>query len=167
MPLAQGKPGRRDLVALGALVLLCLAVGALGGAVTQTSVDSWYQGLEKPSFTPPDWLFGPVWTALYLAMAVAAWRVWRTNGSPGGRPGALRLFAVQLALNLAWSFAFFGARSPLFALVVIVALETAILLCVRSFSRLDRPAAFLMLPYAAWVAYAAVLNAAIVILNRP
>ena len=162
---SRGMPSRRESVALAVLVLLCLAVGALGGAVTQTSVGTWYQGLEKPFFTPPDWLFAPVWTLLYVLMAVAAWRVWRTYGDAPSRRNALRLFAAQLALNLAWSFLFFGARSPSFALADIVVLEIVILLCMRSFARLDRGAALLLLPYAAWVAYAAVLNGAIVLLN--
>src|SRR5687768_111381 len=97
----QKTPTRQALVLL-AFVAVCLGVGALGGAVTATSVGTWYQHLRKPSFNPPDWIFGPVWTALYIAMAVAAWRVWRRQGLREAR-FAMTLFAGQLALNLGWS----------------------------------------------------------------
>ncbi len=156
---------RRSLLALAALLALCLAVGALAGAVTRPQIDGWYSGLQKPSFTPPDWVFGPVWTVLYISMAVAAWRVWRTTGDAPGRRLALRVFAAQLALNLAWSFAFFGARSPLAGFVVIAVLLAAILCTSGLFARFDRWAAALLVPYAAWVGYAAVLNLSILLLN--
>jgi tryptophan-rich sensory protein len=156
---------RRSLYALAGLLALCLAVGALGGAVTRAHMEPWYDGLEKPFFTPPDWLFAPVWTVLYAMMAFAAWRVWRRIGEAQPRRRALRAFAAQLALNLAWTFAFFGAESPALGLLVIVALPAAILWTILLFMPLDRFAALLMVPYAAWVAYAAVLNLAIFLLN--
>jgi tryptophan-rich sensory protein len=143
---------------------LCLAVGALGGWVTADSVRTWYPTIAKPSFTPPNGLFGPVWTVLYVLMGVAAWRVWR-RASARLRRGPLALFAVQLALNLAWSVVFFGAHRIGAAVVVIVALEAAIVATVIAFRRIDGPAAALLLPYALWVAFAAVLNVAIWRLN--
>jgi len=156
---------RRSLVALIALLVLCLGVGIVGGAVTQTAIDDWYAALAKPGFTPPNWIFPPVWAALYILMGVAAWRAWRTTGAAEARRDALRMFGMQLLLNLAWPFIFFGAKSPLTALIVILVLEFAILWTMLAFSRLDRLAALLLAPYAAWVAYATALNAAIVALN--
>lgn len=154
----------RDAAALLGFVVLCFAVAAAGGAVTATSVGTWYAGLAKPAFNPPDWVFGPVWTVLYVMMAVAAWRVWRRRAAPGARP-ALGAWAVQLALNLSWSFVFFGARMPGAALAEIAALLAAIVATLVLFRRIERLAGALLVPYVAWVAFAAVLNAAIWALN--
>ncbi|MEO3433223.1 TspO/MBR family protein [Inquilinus sp. CAU 1745] len=154
----------RDLLALAAFVALCLLVSAIGGAVTATSVGGWYQELEKPFFTPPDWLFGPVWAVLYLMIAVAGWRIWRLPRSER-RTRALIHYAMQLSLNLAWSMLFFGAQAIGAAAIEIAILLYAILRCIALFQPLDRMAAILFAPYAAWVAYAAILNAAIWLLN--
>lgn len=143
---------------------LCLAVGALGGWVTAGSVKTWYPTIAKPWFTPPDWVFGPVWTVLYVMMGVAAWRVW-SRASARARREPLALFALQLALNLAWSVVFFGAHRIGGAVVVIVTLEAAILATLIAFRRVDGLAATLLLPYALWVAFAAVLNIAVWRLN--
>ena len=156
--------GRRDWLGLAFFVLLCLAVSGIAGAVTSTTVSTWYQTLEKPPFNPPDWVFGPVWTTLYLFMAVAGWRVWRTPVSAQRRQ-ALAAFAVQLALNLLWSFLFFGFRLVGVALVEIVLLLIAIAVTTTRFWRIDRAAGALFVPYLAWVAYAATLNAALWNLN--
>jgi tryptophan-rich sensory protein len=164
MTAPSARSGKRDAAALAGFVALCLAAGATGGAVTRTSVGTWYAALDKPAFTPPDWVFGPVWTALYVMMAVAAWRVWRRADAAGARP-ALGLWALQLALNLCWSFLFFGARLVGAALAEIAVLFVAILATALLFRRVDRAAAWLLAPYAAWVAFAALLNAAIWILN--
>ena len=139
---------------------LCLAVGALGGWVTAGSVKTWYTTIDKPSFTPPNWVFGPVWTGLYVLMGVAAWRVW-CKARPDQLRVPLALFAVQLALNLAWSVVFFGAHRIGGAVVVIVGLEAALLATMVAFRRIDGPAALLLAPYALWVAFAAVLNVAV------
>ncbi|HZY55566.1 MAG TPA: TspO/MBR family protein [Reyranella sp.] len=141
------------------LVGLCLAVGALGGWVTADSVKTWYTTINKPSFTPPNWVFGPVWTVLYVLMGVAAWRVW-CKARPDQLRVPLALFAVQLALNLAWSVVFFGAHRIGGAVVVIVGLEAAILATMVAFRRIDGLAALLLVPYALWVVFAAVLNIA-------
>jgi tryptophan-rich sensory protein len=161
----EGQVSRgRDLAGLAAFVVLCIAVSAAGGWVTATSVGGWYQGLAKPAFNPPDWVFAPVWTALYLMIAVAGWRVWRVRGLAGAR-GALAAYALQLALNLSWSFVFFGAQAIGAALAVIVLLLAAIAANIALFWRIDRPAALLLAPYAAWVAFATVLTAALWRLN--
>ena len=121
----RSKP-RGDIIGLIVLLLLCLLVGGIGGAITATSVDSWYQTLQKPAFNPPDWLFAPVWTSLYLMMAVAAWRVWRRVGLSAGWK-ALTVFFLQLGLNLLWSYLFFGMSRIDLALIEIIILLTVIL----------------------------------------
>ena len=153
----------RDLGALAGFVLLCLAVGAAGGLATSTSVNTWYPTLAKPAFNPPNWVFAPVWTTLYVLMALAAWRVWR-SGAAGARL-ALGAWALQLALNLCWSLVFFGLQAIGAALAEIAVLLAAILLAAFLSWRIDRLAGALYAPYLAWVAFAAVLNAALWQLN--
>lgn len=157
--------GGRSIAALAVALILCFAVAAIGGAVTRPAIDGWYADLAKPSFNPPDWVFAPVWTVLFAMMAVAAWRIWLAGPQTGSNRRALVLFALQLACNLAWSIAFFGARSPSAGLVVILVLEALIVMTILDFRRIDRLAAWLMVPYAAWVAFAIVLNIAIYSLN--
>jgi tryptophan-rich sensory protein len=139
-------------------------VAAVGGAATASSVGTWYPALAKPAWTPPSWLFGPVWTALYAAMAVAGWAVWRARGWRQGR-GPLVLFALQLLLNAAWSGLFFGLRAPGLALLGIALLWGAILATLVAFWRVRPLAGALLVPYLAWVSFAAALNAAIWRLN--
>ena len=157
---------RHDFLRLAACILVCQAAGAIGSGFTVTSLDSWYASLAKPSFNPPGWVFGPVWTTLYTLMGIAAWLVWRRGdlSSPPVR-NALFIFAAQLALNTLWSAFFFGLKSPLLALVDIVALMAAILATITAFKPVSPAAAWLMTPYLAWVAFAAILNAAIWRLN--
>jgi len=158
-------PGRLgDLLALVLFVALCLGIGALGGIATATSVETWYQGLQKPPFNPPNWIFAPVWTTLYVLMGVAAWRIWRRREA-GGRRLALTLFAFQLALNLAWSFLFFGLQRIDLALVDIVLLLLAIAATIALFWPIERLAAWLLAPYLLWVAFATALNASLWLLN--
>jgi translocator protein len=152
----------RDALGLAGFLALSFAIAGTGAAVTATSVGDWYQGLAKPTFNPPDRVFGPVWTVLYAMIAVAGWRIWRLRGA---REPALLAWAVQLGLNLGWSFVFFGARLIGAALIEIVALLAAIVVTARLFWRIDRGAALLLAPYGAWVAYAALLNAALWRLN--
>ena len=152
-------------LALTGFLLLCYLVAFTASMVTTPSVASWYPTIRKPSWTPPNWLFAPVWTALYTAMAVAAWLVWRRAGWDGART-ALGLFFVQLALNWAWSFIFFGAKQTGWGAVEIVILWVAIAATVVAFWPHSRVAGGLMLPYLAWVSYAAALNIFIWSLNR-
>jgi tryptophan-rich sensory protein len=153
-----------DLIALALFVALCLGIGALGASVTATSVQTWYAGLAKPWFTPPNEVFGPVWAVLYVMMAVAAWRVWRAADRDTTR-GPLTLFALQLALNLGWSVVFFGLQKIGAAVATVVVLDVGVIVTTLAFRTVDRIAAFLMLPYLAWAAFATVLNIAIWRLN--
>ena len=160
-------PARSRLVDIAGLVLfvaLCLGTAALGAAVTATSVKTWYANLAKPSFNPPDAVFGPVWTVLYILMGIAAWRVWRIADRDTAR-GPLTLFALQLALNLGWSVVFFGLQKIGAAVATIVVLWVAILVTMLAFRTVDRVAALLMAPYLAWVTFATVLNIAVWQLN--
>ncbi len=152
--------GRAPLV-LAAFLAGCLLVGALAGLSTVDGVRTWYRGVAKPSWTPPDGVFGPVWTGLYLAMGFAAWRVWRRGSSPS-RSRALTLFGVQLAINAAWSPIFFAFHQPGIALVVIVALDVSLAATISAFRRVDRLSAVVLAPYLLWCLFATALNAAIV-----
>jgi tryptophan-rich sensory protein len=148
---AVDRPKRsRDLLGLFAFITLCLAV--------------WYQALEKPPFNPPDWLFAPVWTALYILMGIAAWRIWRLRSFEATRT-AFAVFGVQLCLNLAWSFLFFGLQRIDLALLEIVILLIAIITNTIVFWRIERLAGLLFVPYAVWVTYATILNASLWLLN--
>ena len=149
---------------LAGLIALTLMVGALGSLVTTPAIPTWYAGLARPSFAPPNWVFAPVWTTLYVMMAVAAWLIWRQPPSPARR-AALRLFAVQLALNTIWSFLFFGFGRIDLALLEIAVLWAAIVATTFAYAGLSRAAAWLMVPYLAWVSFAAVLNFAFWRLN--
>jgi tryptophan-rich sensory protein len=153
-----------ELIALALFVVLCLGIGALGASVAQTSVDTWYAELAKPDFTPPDWVFGPMWTVLYVLMAVAAWRVWRIADSDTAR-GPLTLFALQLALTLGWTVVFFGLLKIGAAVATIMVLDVGVIVTTLAFRTVDRIAALLMAPYLAWVSFATVLNIAIWRLN--
>ena len=151
-----------ELLTLFAFLAMTLTVGFVASLVTVPNIPSWYHALAKPSFNPPDGVFAPVWTGLYVLMAVAAWRVWRKAGLLS-RP--LELYAVQLALNGAWSLLFFGAHAVGLALAEIALLLVLILATMQSFWNRDRIAGLLFLPYAAWVLFAGALNAAIWRLN--
>lgn len=153
-----------DLIMLAFFVALCLGIGALGAAVVATSIDTWYAELAKPSFTPPDRVFGPVWTILYVLMAIAAWRVWRA-ADRDTRRGPLTLFALQLAITLGWTVVFFGLQKIGAALATIVVLDVGVVVTMLAFRPIDRWAGLLMVPYLAWVAFATVLNIAIWRLN--
>ena len=150
---------------LVAFIILCLAVSSVGGAITATSVDTWYQTLEKPSFNPPDWVFAPVWTALYILMVLAAWRIWRFR-SIANTVKALSIFGVQLGLNLSWSILFFGLQRIDLALIEIFILLAIIVLNAILFWRIDRLAGLIFVPYVLWVTFATILNASIWLLNE-
>lgn len=150
--------------ALVAFLVACYAVSAVGTLSAVSAIPTWYVALNKPSFNPPNWIFGPVWTVLYTLMAIAAWLVWRTAPSPR-RTAALVLFAIQLLLNFHWTPIFFYFHGIAFALVIILLLWLAILVTAIFFWPLSRPAAWMMLPYLAWVSFATALNYEIFRLN--
>ena len=147
-------------------VLLPLAVGGLGSLLTFEAVRTWYPMLVRPSFAPPSWVFGPVWTTLYVMMGVASWLVWRRGLDRPAVRAAMILYAIQLCLNLAWSWLFFGLRQPFPALLEIVVLFVVIGVTALRFAAVSRAAAILLLPYLAWVAFAAALNGGFWWLNR-
>lgn len=156
----------RSSLALPAFLLLVVGGGLAIGAATAPG--AWYAGLAKPSFNPPAWVFGPVWTLLYVLIAVAGWRVWRrerrTRRDPLRSP-AMRLWAAQLVLNFLWSPAFFTLHRIDLALAIVLLLLLAILGFIATARRIDPTAAWLFVPYAAWVGFAALLNGAILRLN--
>jgi benzodiazapine receptor len=148
-------------------LIVCLAAvaaaAAIGGYATSLGLDEWYRALAKPAWNPPDWLFGPVWTLLYILMALAAWLVWMRGWKAAKY--ALTLFVVQLILNAAWSWLFFGWRQPGWAFVELVILLAAIIATAVAFARVKPTAAWLLAPYLAWVAFAGLLNFTIWRLN--
>lgn len=159
------QPPRPHAVwALIGWLVLCFAVAGVSSLFSAPSIPTWYAGLVKPALNPPNWIFAPVWTILYALMAVAAWLVWKTRPSTC-RPTGLRLFGVQLWFNALWSWIFFSRHQIPTALVDIVALWIAIVLTIRQFRRMSRTAAWLMVPYLAWVTFATYLNFAIWRLN--
>jgi len=145
-------------------ILIAQAAGLLGALFTSTGSGTWYQSIVKPSWNPPGWIFGPVWTTLYTFMGIASYLVWK---SPAGtlRTQALVLYGIQLALNALWSFIFFGAESPKWAVVVIVLMLTSILATTVRFFEISKTAGYLMLPYILWVSFATILNITIARLN--
>jgi tryptophan-rich sensory protein len=157
--------------ALAGYLAASFGVAALGSLATARSVNTWYRTLRRPAWTPPGWLFGPVWTLLYTLMALAAWRVQEVGQRDMARESntrqALVVWWVQLGLNLAWSVAFFGLRQVGPAVAVIAALWAAIAVCLARAAVVSRGAALLLTPYLAWTTFAAALNARIWWLNRP
>jgi len=145
-------------------VVLCLVIGALGSVITASEIPNWYAALNKPVWTPPNAAFPIVWTILYVMIGTALWALLRTPPSPQ-RAAALGWFALQLALNASWTPVFFGLHAPWPGLVVIIALLLAIAMTIWRARKVSPRAAWLLAPYAIWVAYAASLNAGIAWLN--
>jgi benzodiazapine receptor len=155
---------RSSWIGLVVFIFICLGAGGLGAIATTPEIKGWYTTLEKPSWNPPDYIFGPVWTTLFVMMAIAAWLVWK----PGGVKVVvipMTLFAFQLVLNVSWSWIFFGMHQPGWAFIEIIVLWMFILATTVSFFRRSRMAGWLMLPYIAWVSFASVLNFTIWHLN--
>lgn len=151
-------------IMLIAFIAVCLGAAGFGAIATTSEIDGWYKTIEKPSWNPPAYVFGPVWTTLYVMMAVAAWLVWRPAGLKAAKT-PLTLFAVQLALNIAWSWVFFRFHQPGWAFVEIVILWLAIAATTIAFFGRSKIAGGLMVPYLVWVSFASVLNFAIWRLN--
>jgi translocator protein len=156
----------RDILRFLASIIMCQTAGIVGSFFTRTSVSSWYVNLEKPFFTPPGSVFGPVWVSLYLIMGFSLFLVWRKGLDSSNAKRSFALFVIQLLINTLWSFAFFGLRSPLIGLIVIIVLLIAIIMVIIRFSSISRIASILLIPYMLWVSFAAVLNGAIFFLNR-
>ncbi len=155
-----------EFVQLAISLVICLGAGFVGSFFTSGAIPTWYAALNKPPFNPPNWVFAPVWTILYILMGIAAFLVWRRGLSGEGVKLALLFFAIQLALNVAWSVLFFGFHSPRSAFFEIVILWLAIALTIVAFFRVSRPAAWLLVPYLLWVSFASVLNFAVWRLNK-
>jgi len=145
-------------------LLITLAVGGVAGFATASAIGTWYAALNKPLFNPPNWLFAPVWTLLYILMGIALYLVWRLPAQV--RKKALVLFFAQLALNFVWSFIFFAFHQIGVAFVEIVLLWLVILITINQFAKLQKAAALLFVPYILWVSFAAVLNGSIWFLNK-
>jgi len=156
----------RSLLTLVVAIAVPLLAGGIGGIVTAQAIPTWYQQLEKPAWNPPNWLFGPVWTALYISMGIAAWLVWRQGWEVPRVRIALGVFAVQLLFNLLWSLIFFGWQWTGLALLEITLLWALVGITSLRFFSLKPLAGLLMFPYWLWTSFAAVLNAAIWWLNR-
>jgi tryptophan-rich sensory protein len=144
-------------------LLLPQIAGGLGAFFTLSSVQSWYLTLNKPSWNPPSWLFGPVWTTLYVLMGIACFLIWKSEDPR--KKQVLTLYFLQLFLNFLWSPAFFGAQNPMLGILVIVPMWASILACIIFFRKINIWAALLMIPYLLWVSFATVLNATIWYLN--
>ena len=148
-----------------AAVLFCIIVGSLGSIVTVSGPGTWYATLEKPFFSPPNWVFGPVWITLFTLMGIALYLVWDAGTSNRHVQIALVIFGIQFALNVLWSFLFFGKQSPYLGLLDIVLLWILIVLTMYQFAKINTWAAILLVPYIAWVTLATALNYAIYVLN--
>lgn len=162
--MSDGAQDISGVKAAGLSALPIIVASFLGNAATIPNIAPWYEGLVKPPLNPPNWVFGPVWTLLYVLMGVAFYRILRSPDS-ARRSRAIWLFAAQLLFNTSWSFAFFAAHSPLLGLVVIVPLEVLILATIDAFRRIDGLAAACLVPYALWVAFATYLNVSLFALN--
>ena len=156
---------RIDFLKLTASLCICYLVAFIGSIFTAPNVPTWYAALEKPLFSPPDWVFAPVWTALFTLMGISAFLVWQEAPTDPRVKAALAVFILQLGVNVSWSAAFFGLHSPLAGLAVIVVLWALIALNIQKFRAISRTAGALLLPYIIWVSFAAVLNFAIWRLN--
>lgn len=147
-------------------IVACELAGIIGSVFTTPSIPGWYAGIAKPSFNPPNWVFGPVWTLLYALMGLAAYLVYEKGFKRREVKNALAVFAGQLLLNTLWSIVFFGAHMILGAAVVIVLLWAMILATILLFTKISKTAAYLLVPYILWVTFAAVLNISFYVLNR-
>lgn len=147
-------------------VLVCLATGAVGSVFTISSIPTWYVHLNKPTFSPPNFLFAPVWTTLYILMAIAFFLIWKKGTKTKKIRDALFLFGIQLALNFVWTPVFFGLKNVGLAFVIIVAMWIYILKTIFAFAKINKIASYLLYPYLAWVSFASILNLSVWLLNK-
>jgi len=163
-----GKVNRsrvRSILGLLATIFVCELAGFVGSIFTTPAIPSWYASLKKPFFTPPSWVFAPVWVALYALMGVSLYIVWKKGPGRHEIRRAVGLFGIQLALNVLWSVVFFGMRSPLGGLVAITLLLVVLLSTIAVFYKISKAASILLLPYFLWGGFASILNLSILILN--
>lgn len=156
----------RALFKLLLMVIFCEFVGVVSSVFTISSIPKWYAGLIKPSFSPPNWVFGPAWTTLYLLMGISAFIIWQKGINNQKVRKALFFFLIQLFFNFLWSILFFGLHSPLLGLLDIIILLLSIILTIVNFSKVSKIAAYILIPYLLWVSFATLLNISIVLLNR-
>jgi len=155
----------RSSVELILFIVMCEIAGVVGSIFTTSSIPGWYAGLRKPSLAPPNWVFAPVWTALYALMGISLFVIWRRRSGAGLRRAAISTFFLQLALNALWSYLFFGLQSPFLGVIGITFLWLTIFAAMMFFSRISKFASLVLLPYLAWVSFAAYLNYLILTLN--
>lgn len=161
----MGNARIADILKLLASILVCQLAGFIGSLVTTPAISTWYVTLEKPWFTPPNWVFAPAWITLYTLMGISLFLVWQKGVHLPSVKQALSVFAIQLVLNALWSAMFFGLRSPMAGLITINILWIAILVTIVLFLKVSRTAGFLLIPYILWVSFATILNFSIVLLN--
>ncbi len=147
-------------------IAICLLIGFLSGISTSDSISGWYSTLEKPSFNPPNWIFGPVWTFLYILMGIALGKIWSSDISGKEKNKAIFVFGVQLLANGMWSIFFFGMQNPLLAFIDIIILVILIVYTIKLFKPINRMSSWLLYPYLAWVSFATILNLSIILLNN-
>jgi translocator protein len=154
----------KKLLKLLALIVLCQIIGASGSLFTIPNIPTWYAFINKPFFSPPNWLFAPVWTIIFLLMGVSLFLVLETKKSDQ-KNLAIVLFAIQFFFNILWSFLFFGLRSPLLGLIGVIILWFSIVATILGFYKVSKKSAYLLLPYILWVSFATILNLAILLMN--
>ena len=147
-------------------ILICEGTGIISGLIANTGLNAWFGTLNKPSWNPPAYLFAPVWTMLYLLMGISLWLIWKSNTPVPQKINLIILFSLQLFLNFWWSIIFFKFHSPALAFIDIILMLTIILLTIINFSKFSKAAAWLLVPYIAWVSFATILNFTIWILNK-
>ncbi|XWN37989.1 MAG: TspO/MBR family protein [Balneola sp.] len=147
-------------------IAICLLIGFLSGISTSDSISGWYSTLEKPSFNPPNWIFGPVWTFLYILMGIALGKIWSSDISSKEKNKAIFVFGVQLLVNGMWSIFFFGMQNLLLAFIDIIILVILIVYTIKLFKPINRMSSWLLYPYLAWVSFATILNLSIILLNN-
>ena len=155
-----------DIIRLIISIVVCQLAGFIGSLFTTPAIPTWYASLNKPSFTPPNWLFSPVWISLYFLMGISLFIVWHVGFKEKNVKIAIAIFAIQLILNSLWSVVFFGSKSTLGGFIVIIFLWIAILATIISFFKISKAAGILLIPYILWVSYASFLNFFLFWLNR-
>lgn len=156
----------KNFIKLFGSILICFTAGGLGTLFTTSAIPTWYATLNKPSFNPPNYLFGPVWTLLYILMGISLYIIWNKGFKNKKVKDAIYLFGIQLFLNAIWSPVFFGAHNLLLALIIIIAMWIYIVKTIKAFARIDKTASYLLYPYLAWVSFASILNFSVWLLNK-